>query len=113
MVSFDRNERDGKLVDWDLTFFDSVNDFKTTDAVIRFERENELSMLGPPDSERSHSVYWYFDDDQGRELLSVSLTVHRMGEAFVCDLSVTDEENAPKLQTPAAENTGAGNAASQ
>lgn len=94
-LDLDREDADGKVLSWSLMTSLPVERYKTTDAVIRFERnEGGLAELGPPDlADESHAFWLFYGDAPANPLETVDLNVNRHGAAFVITLHVNDDEH--------------------
>jgi hypothetical protein len=96
ILSFDRDGEDGKLIAWLLSTSALFESFKTTDSVIRFERQSSgFAALGPPDTtDRSHADWTFYDNDPSNPLETVSLSVvGKEGAAYLVSIGVTDDEH--------------------
>ena len=101
-LDFDATGPDGKLLGWELTFSVPLESYKTTNAVIRHQRDNTtLGQLGPPDeADEANATWYFFVGDTTEQLEAVSMHVNRQGRAFVTTLTVTDVEHERVKQSP-------------
>jgi hypothetical protein len=100
MFDFDRVGPEGKLLAWRLTFSVPIESYKTTSAVIRYERDHtSLGELGPPDDADSANATWYFYAGN-KELESFSIRVQQKERAFVVSVDATDLEHERVEQQP-------------
>jgi hypothetical protein len=92
LVDADGTSPDAKVLVWNLTTSVPVDAYQTTDAVIRYIRQEDLRSIGPPDMAGSDSATWYFSRPQpiGEAVYSLALSVKREGGAFTITLTASD-----------------------